>query len=93
MSKEDQFENVLIRLAVSSLFSSVSLQVSREMYGKSYFSLGQGEKLAVDQAAFGLVSANFQAMTEEGLRKLFGSSQTNAAVGFFQPSPISPKET
>jgi hypothetical protein len=29
------------------------------MYGKSYFSLGIGEKIAVDQAVQGMVSGNF----------------------------------
>lgn len=89
--KDDQYDNILLRLSVASLFASVSLQVAREMYSKSYFALGQGEKIAVDQAAFGLVAGNYQATTEEALRKVLGgANQPQNAVGFVPPSSKQP---
>ena len=84
---EETFDTILFKLSVSSCFSLVTLQVAREMFGKGYFQLGQGEKIAVDQAAFALVAANYQGLGEEALRKLLGQQPAPAPVGFAPPSP------
>jgi hypothetical protein len=39
------------------------MQTAREMFGKSFFSLGVDEKIAVNNAVGGSVRGNFQAMT------------------------------
>ena len=79
---EESFENMLSKLTIASVFSLLSLEVAREMYSKGYFALGMGEKIAVDQAALGLVTANYQALNEEALRKQFEPQPPANPVGF-----------
>jgi hypothetical protein len=82
---EDFLTNVCRMIAGTLLFSA-GLQASREMYGKSYFSLGVAEKLAVDQAVFGMIALNYQAITPDYLMKQTGQqpvgfqAQSSAAV-------------
>jgi hypothetical protein len=89
---EEKFDDMLFKLTVSSTFSLLVLQVAREMFGKGYFQLGQGEKIAVDQAAFGLVLANYQVLTEENVRKQFGQQPAQNPVGFAPASPAPSKQ-
>lgn len=70
---DENFDTTLLRLAVASIFASVAVQVRREMFGKGYLALAPAEKTAADQAAIGMVVANFQALTEEGMKKLLGA--------------------
>ena len=63
---EDFMTNIARMIAATY---SASLQTAREMYGKSYFELGIGEKVTVDQMAFGTVAPNYQAVTPENLNR------------------------
>jgi hypothetical protein len=81
MAQEDFLTNVA-RMIAASAFSLVSMQAARDMYGKSYFALGVGEKMAVDQVVFALVAANFQAVTPENLAR-----QTTQPQAGFQVQP------
>lgn len=53
------------RFVAAELYFSLALQASREMYDRSYFSLGVGERAAVDQTVWAHVLANFQGMTAD----------------------------
>jgi hypothetical protein len=76
---EEKFNENLMRAIAAELHFLVGMTAAREMYGKSYFSLGVGEKIAVDQAVTGMVAANYQGiMTPEGL----ASQSTQQPVGF-----------
>jgi hypothetical protein len=77
---EDFLTNVA-RLIAGTLYFSVSMQASREMYGKSYFELGIQEKAALDQLVFVQVSANYAGVTPENL----AMKPTPQAAGFQVP--------
>jgi hypothetical protein len=64
---EEKFSDNLLRAIAAELHFLSGMTAAREMFGKSYFSLGIGEKGAVDQAVFGMVAANFQTLTAESL--------------------------
>jgi hypothetical protein len=51
----EKFNDNLLRMIAAELHALTGLTAAREMYGKSYFSLGFGEKAAVDQAVIGMV--------------------------------------
>jgi hypothetical protein len=76
---EEKFETNLFRLIAAEVYFSLGLQVSREMFGKSYFSLGNGEKAAVDQAVLAAVAGNYQVLTPEFLK-----AQAAKAIPGFQ---------
>ena len=78
MAEEDFLTNVA-RMIAAELYFIAGLQAAREMYGKSYFALGAGEKTSVDQAVFGILAAYYQAVTAENLQK-----QTTAQPAGFQ---------
>ncbi len=61
--KEQSYETKLLRLVAAETFFLCSMTASREMYAKSYFSLGVAEKQAVDQAVLIQIGGNFQALT------------------------------
>lgn len=82
----EDFQTILLRLCVASLFSLVSIEVAREMFGKSYFALGLAEKTAVDQSAIGLIGSNFQTLTEESLKKVLAQQGPQNPVGFAPPA-------
>jgi hypothetical protein len=63
----DEFQANLLRFVAGGVYFSLGLQASREMFGKSYFSLGLSEKQAVDNAVLGAVQGNAQALTPEML--------------------------
>ena len=46
------FHDNLLRMVAAQLHFSNAMTAAREMFGRSYFSLGAGEKVAVDQAVF-----------------------------------------
>ena len=43
----EDFTTNMMRMICGTLYFSASMQASREMYGRSYFSLGVGERAAV----------------------------------------------
>lgn len=76
----DDFRIDLLRVIAAELYFSVGLQAARDMYGKSYASLGLAEKNAVDQFVMAQVAANYNALTPEFLR-----NQISRTTG--SPSP------
>lgn len=82
MATNSEFDTNLLRLLCGQLWSLLSLTGSREMFGKSYYSLSAVEKQAVDQTVLNQIGANFQAMTPEYLK---GADPKQAAG--FQPEP------
>lgn len=78
---EDFLTNVA-RLIAGTLYFSVSMQAAREMYGKSYFSLGVAERAVLDQAVLATVASNYQNVTVEML-----ASQATTKVAGFQTQP------
>lgn len=85
-SKDDQFNQNLLRLICAENFFLASMHASREMYGKSYFSLGVAEKQTVDQMVLSSIAGNFQLLTPQW----FGAP-TQGPTGF-QP-PDNPQES
>lgn len=77
-----EFETNLMRAQLAVTWFATNLQVSRDLFGKSYLSLSQPERVAVDQATLGFVSANYQAITPEWL----ASQQTRPPMGFQAPT-------
>jgi hypothetical protein len=76
--KERQFELNLLRLVASETYFFCSLIAAREMYGKSYFSLGMTEKQSLDQLVLSQIVGNFQSLTPEW----FGGQTEGQPVGF-----------
>jgi len=74
----DDFEANLLRTIAASIYFLVGMTAAREMFGKSYFALGQEEKALVDQAALTHVGTNYQALTPEFLK----AQATQQKVGF-----------
>lgn len=64
MSDAD-FATNLLRSMLANIYFQTMMQVSREMFGKGYFTLGPAEKIAVDQCAFGHVASNYNVLTPE----------------------------
>ena len=65
---EEKYSENLLRAIASELHALTGLTVAREMFGKSYFALGLGEKQVVDQAVTAMVASNYQTvMTPESL--------------------------
>jgi hypothetical protein len=60
---EEAFETNLMRMIAAGLHFLIGMTAAREMFGKSYFSLGLAEKTAVDQSVFGMIASNYQALT------------------------------
>ncbi|HEY6619123.1 MAG TPA: hypothetical protein VIY68_06250 [Steroidobacteraceae bacterium] len=60
---EEKFDENLLRMIAAELHFSNAMAAAREMYGKGYFSLGVGERVAVDHAVFAAIGANYQAIT------------------------------
>ena len=68
----EDFQLNILKLICAELYFLAGLTASREMYGKSYYALGVGEKAAVDQAV------NSQ---------IFGNLATITPALFVQPTP------
>lgn len=80
VTREDVFSQNLLKLLCAETYFLASMTASREMYGKSYFSLGVAEKQAVDQMVLNSIGGNFQSLTPEW----FGS-QPQGQTGFHPP--------
>jgi hypothetical protein len=63
MAKDDEFEINLLKLACASQYFVASMMASREMFGKSYFSLGAEEKQTLDQTVFRSIFGNHNSIT------------------------------
>lgn len=74
----DEFAINLMRMIAAELHLANGLVAAREMFGKSYFALGTGEKTAVDQAVFGMISGNYRDITAQFL----AGQETPQPVGF-----------
>ena len=72
------FETDLLRLLCAELYLSLGMQTARELFGKSYFALGAGEKQVVDDMVLRTVGSNYQATTPEWL----GTVTQSRSVGF-----------
>jgi hypothetical protein len=83
---EENFTVNLLRLVAAQLWVSLGLQTAREMYGKSYFSLGAGEKAVVDQAVNTMTAGNYQLLTPAYL----AAQNPKAPMGFQVPTATKP---
>ena len=63
---------------IAQLHFQSGMLAAREMFGKSYFSLGTVEKATVDQTVIGMLAGNYQSTTPEAL----ASHKTTQPVGF-----------
>lgn len=79
---ENTFDQNLLRVLFAQMHFQSGLLAAKEMFGKSYFALGAGEKVQVDQAVIGMVGANYNLMTPEYL-----AGQKTNPVGFQGPQP------
>ncbi len=79
---EENFSNNLMRALVAELHVLNGMTAAREMFGKSYFSLGLAERGVVDQAVIGMVGGNYQVITPEFL----AGQQAQQPMGFRAPS-------
>jgi hypothetical protein len=75
---DESFTNDLLRAVAAQLHLLNGLTVAREMFGKSYFSLGVSEKLTVDQMVMTMVAGNYQTLTPE----LLSGQKPVEQVGF-----------
>jgi hypothetical protein len=78
---EEKFSDNLWRMLAAELHFSNAMVAAREMFGRSYFSLGAGEKAAVDHAVFANVQGNYQAITP----RFLASQTTKQPMGFRAP--------
>ena len=77
------FGDNLLRMIAAQLQFANAMNAAREMFGRSYFSLGAPEKAAVDQAVLAATAGNYQVITPEFLT---GHHQSNP-VGFHVHMP------
>jgi hypothetical protein len=82
------FNTNLMRMIAGQLHCLVGMTAAHEMFGKSYFSLGIAEKVAVDNAVNGIVAGNFQAITPAFL----AAQKDQQQVGFGIPAAAPTKE-
>jgi hypothetical protein len=78
---EEKFSDNLMRAIAAELHFLNGMTAAREMFGKSYFSLGLSGKAAVDQTLLGMVAANYQSLTAESL-----AAQARQPAGFGFPT-------
>lgn len=74
---ENSFDQNLLRAVFAQLHFQSGLLAAKEMFGKSYFALGTGEKVAVDQAVIGMIASNYNLITPE-----FLAGQKQNPIGF-----------
>ncbi len=75
---DERFAINLLRMIAASAYYQCALATSRDMFGRSYTSLGIGDKTAVDQAVLAYVGSNFQTITPE----LLEAQQGRQPMGF-----------
>jgi hypothetical protein len=77
----ETFEQNLLRMIAATLHFHTTLTAAREMFGRSYFSLGIAERAIVDQTVVSNSAGNFQVITPEFL----ASQKAQEPVGFRGP--------
>ena len=85
---DKEFDTNLLRFIATGTYVSVLMQVSRELFGKSYFSLSASEKTIVDQTANTTIGANYQGVTPQ-----FLGQQAKNPLGFQAPNSEQKTET
>jgi len=75
---QEKFSDNLMKVVAAELRFLNGMTAAREMFGRSYFSLGASEKIAVDQAVLGMIAANYQSLTPEFL----AGQQATPEMGF-----------
>ena len=83
---DEKFSDNLLRMVAAELHFANCVAASQQMFGKGYFALGASEKIAVDQAVFGHIASNYQAITPESLV----AQKTPQPVGFQAPAKGQP---
>jgi hypothetical protein len=83
---DESFTDNLLRAIAAEVHVLTGLIAAREMFGKSYFSLGVSEKVTVDQTVLNMVAANYQNLTPE----LLASQKAQEAMGFRVPTSSQP---
>jgi hypothetical protein len=78
MEKDKDFDSKVLKLVAAELYFLAGMTAAREMYAKSYFSLGAGEKQSVDSAVWSQIYGNFQLITPQ----LLGEQTEAPKVGF-----------
>jgi hypothetical protein len=64
---DENFPTNVLRMIAADLHLLTAMTASREMFGRGYFSLGNAERLAVDQAVLNLAGSNYREITPEFL--------------------------
>jgi hypothetical protein len=77
----ESFSDNLLRMIGAVLYQILTQQTAREMFGKSYISLGVAEKVTLDQTVFQFVAATYESITPDKLK----SQQQQKAQAGFQP--------
>jgi hypothetical protein len=80
------FNENLSRLIAAQLYLLLGMTAAREMFGKSFFALGAGERAAVDQAVLAVVWANFQTITPELLEAPKPPQQAGFGIPASEPT-------
>jgi hypothetical protein len=62
---EEIFSDNLLRTIAAELHLLNGMTAAREMFGKSYFALGLGEKTSVDHTVLQMLTANYHWVTAE----------------------------
>ena len=78
---DEIFADNLLRMIAATLYNLLALQSAREMFGKSYYSLGVAERSTVDAAILQGVAGNYQTITPELLK----NQVTQKPQAGFQP--------
>lgn len=86
----NQYSENLLRFIGATLYSSLMLQASREMFSRSWYQLGYEEKQAVIQAVTGQVGLNMNFLTPEVLMKTLAQKFQETPVGFQVQPSVSP---
>lgn len=74
----DDFNVNLLKAIAAQNYYLCGLQTARELFGKSYFSLGFSEKVTVDQTTLAMVGGNYQMLTPEFLSQ----QRAQSTLGF-----------
>lgn len=82
------FQLEVTKLVAAELYFLTGMTAAREMYGKSYFSLGVAEKAAVDQAVWTQISGNLAAITPQ----IFAKQIPGPKAGFEIPQGLLSEE-
>lgn len=80
---EELFSDNLLRMISAVLYQILTQQTAREMFGRSYMSLGAAEKVTLDQTVFQFVASSYQAITPDTIR----TQQQHKPQAGFQPQP------